>query len=125
MKRRTPNRDYARSARMNSLVKEILAEELDRIDDERLELVSLTSVDVATDLATAVAYYDHSLGEDADEGVNEALEELRPRLQGAIARQTSIKATPILSFEPDKVVRSAARIEDVLRGLKQVGSDDA
>ena len=115
MKRRTPNRDYARSARMNSLVKEILAEELDRIDDERLELVSLT----------AVAYYDHSLGEDADEGVNEALEELRPRLQGAIAKQTSIKATPIVSFEPDKVVRSAARIEDVLRGLKQVGSDDA
>ena len=80
-----------------------------------LERLQPDHVVVDGDLKKAVAYYDHSLGEDADEGVNEALEELRPRLQGAIAKQTSIKATPIVSFEPDKVVRSAARIEDVLR----------
>ena len=53
MKKRTPSRDYPRTARLNSLVKEIVAEELERIDDERLELVTVTSVVVDGDLARA------------------------------------------------------------------------
>jgi ribosome-binding factor A len=119
MKRRSPSRDYPRTARLNSLVQQILATELERIDDERLQLVTITSVVVDGDLMRAVAYYDHSRGEEADEEIEAAFEALRPRLQSAIGQQATFKSTPVLRFEADKVVRSAARIEDVLRGLKQ------
>lgn len=118
MKKRQTARDYPRTARLNTLVKEIIADELERIDDERLQLVTLTSVTVDGDLSRAAVYYDHSHGEEADEEIAAALAELRPRLQKAVARQTTFKRTPELRFEADGVLRDAMRIEDVLRGLK-------
>ena len=118
MKRRTTARDYPRTARLNTLVREILGDELERIGDERLELVTLTTVVVDGDLKRAVAYYDHSLGEDAEESIQAAFTELRPRLQSAVGRQAKVKRTPELRFETDGVLRNAERIEQVLRGLQ-------
>lgn len=117
MKRRTTARDYPRTARLNTLVREIISEELEKIDDERLELVTITSVVVDGDLGRAVAYYDHSRGEDAEDEIIEAFTHLRVRLQGAVGRQAKVKRTPELRFEPDDVLRGARRIEDVLRGI--------
>lgn len=117
MRKRNSARDYPRTARLNTLVREILADELERIDDERLTFLVLTSVVVDGDLGRAVAYYDHSRGPEAEEEIQEAFAELRPRLQAAVGRQARIKRTPELRFEPDDVIASAARIEDVLRGL--------
>ena len=110
-------RDYPRTARLNRLFQEILAEELERIDDERLELVTIMSVDVDGDLHRAIVYYDSLGGEDDDERVLEVLGELRHRLQGAIGRQARVKRTPELIFEPDAVGRGAARLEEVLRNI--------
>lgn len=121
MKRRTTARDYPRTARLNTLVREILAEQLERIDDERLEFVTLTSVIVDGDLKRAVAFYDHSLGEDAEEAIQAAFGELRTRLQGAVGRQAKLKRTPELRFETDEVVRNAERIERVLKRLDDAG----
>lgn len=119
MKKRISHRDYPRTARLNTLLLQIIAEEVERIDDERLERTSITSVVVDADLGRAVVYYDHS--EESDQGaeaIAQAFVELRGRLQKAVARQTTIKRTPELRFEVDGVLRSAARIEDVLRGLQ-------
>ena len=124
MTRRPTNRDYPRTARLNTLVREILGEELDRIDDERLELVTITSVVVDGDLKRAVAYYDHSMGPDAEESIEAAFAELRPRLQSAVGRQAKVKRTPELRFEADVVLRNAERIEQVLRGLHAAGELD-
>ena len=117
MPKRTTARDYPRTARLNTLVRDILASELERIDDERLEFVTLTSVVVDGDLKKAVAYYDHSRGDDADDEVAEAFEEHRSRLQRAIGREARIKRTPETRFELDGVLRSAQHIESVLRTL--------
>jgi len=117
MRKRPTARDYPRTARLNTLVREIIADELERIDDERLELVTLTAVAVDGDLARAAVYYDHSRGEDADEEIAQAFTDLRKRLQGAVGRQTQFKRTPELRFQPDVVLRDALRIEEVLRGL--------
>lgn len=119
MKKRPTARDYPRTARLNTLVREIIAQELERIDDERLELVTLTSVVVDGDLARAVVYYDHSRGPGADEEIDQAFTDLRKRLQGAVGRQTTFKRTPELRFETDGVLREALRIEEVLRVLSQ------
>ena len=48
--------DYPRTARLNELVREIVAEELERIDDERLDLVTVVDVVVDADLRRAIVY---------------------------------------------------------------------
>lgn len=111
-------RDYPRTARLNRLFLEILAEELELIDDDRLQMVTIMSVDCEADLRRAIVYYDTLAGGDDDETVLEALGEVRHRLQGAIGRQARVKRTPELVFRPDEVARGAARLEEVLRSIR-------
>ncbi|NLD76437.1 MAG: 30S ribosome-binding factor RbfA [Acidimicrobiales bacterium] len=125
MKKRTTARDYPRTARLNTLVRGIVADELEKIDDERLDLVTITSVVVDGDLGHAVAYYDHSRGDEAAEEIAEAFDEVRIRVQNAVGRQAKVKRTPELRFAPDNVLRDARRIEDVLRGLNQSDGPEA
>jgi ribosome-binding factor A len=110
-------RDYPRTARLNRLFQEILAEELERIDDERLELVTIMSVDCDASLDRAIVYYESLGGADDDDEVLEALDEVRPRLRTAVGRQARVKRTPELVFKPDDVERGARRVEDILNGL--------
>jgi ribosome-binding factor A len=110
-------RDYPRTARLNRLFQQILAEQLELIDDDRLGMVTIMSVDCEADLRHATVYYDTLAGADDDEHVLEALGDARSRLQGAIGRQARVKRTPELVFKPDDVARGAARIEEVFRSL--------
>jgi ribosome-binding factor A len=93
----------------------VIAEELERVDDDRLDHVTVTGVDVDADLNRAIVYYDALAGESADDVVLEAFGSHRVRLQAAIGRQVRARKTPILQFRPDDVIRSAERIERILR----------
>jgi ribosome-binding factor A len=108
-------RQAPRTARLNELLREVVGEELGRLDDERLELVSITQVDVDADLNRAIVYFDSLAGEAGDPTVLAALGEHRRRLQAAIGRQIHARKTPVLQFQPDDVIRSAERIEEILR----------
>lgn len=119
---------YPRSARVGETLREIIAEELVRIDDERLELVTVTGIEVDDELNRAHVYFDSLAGADADAVIVEALSRHRVRLQAAIANQIRAKKTPILDFRPDVALRSAERIDDILREdrrrLGERGVDD-
>ena len=97
------------------MLREVIADDLTRIDDERLELVTITAIDVDPEMNRAIVYFDSMFGEEGDQGVIDALNEHRARLQASINRQMHARKTPILSFKPDEVIRSAARIEELLR----------
>ena len=109
-------RDYPRTARLNELLHEIVAEALEREDDERLELVTVTDVSVDADLRHAVVYVS-TLDRRDDDEVLEALAEARIRLQRSVGREARIKRTPELTFRMDDVIRSAERVEEILRDL--------
>jgi ribosome-binding factor A len=96
-------------------LREIIAEELVRIDDERLEFVTVTGIQVDNELNRAHVFFDSLAGEDADDEIIEALGDHRARLQKSIGRQIRAKKTPILDFRPDVALRSAERIDDILR----------
>lgn len=115
---RSGARQYPRTARLNELCQQIIAEELERIDDERLELVTVTFVRVDKDMSRALVLFT-SLGEGEDEA-KVALESHRVRLQGAIGRQTTMRRTPELRFEVDEVVEQGNRIEQLLRDAPPV-----
>ncbi len=112
-RRSTPK--YSRSARVSTTLQEIIADELVRIDDERLTFVTVTGIDVDPELNRAIVFFDSLAGEEGDEDILTAFADHRVRLQSSIARQIRAKKTPILDFRPDMVIRSAARIDDILK----------
>ena len=122
-------RSYPRAARLGETLREVLAEELVKIDDERLSFVTVTSVDVDPEMNRAIVYFDSLAGEEGDQPILEAFSDHRIRLQGSIGQQVRAKKTPILSFRPDDVIRSAERIErilhsDPLRGHEVVVNEE-
>ncbi len=106
-------RSYPRTVRVGELCREIVADELERIDDPRLHLVTITYVAVDADLRRAEVGF-AGLGRDEEEaGV--ALSEHRVALQAAIARQARLRRTPELRFRLDPAIVTGARIEELLR----------
>ena len=110
----TTNHRYPREARLSTSLREVIADELTRIDDERLSLVTVTAIDVDPEMNRAIVYFDSLMGEDGDAQILEALAQHRVRIQGSVARQIRSKKTPILSFKPDDSIRAAERIERIL-----------
>ncbi len=123
MARRQDNRGvapYSRSLRVNQVLRQVVADELERLADadERLRLVTVTSVETTADLRQATVYLS-SLSDDAAV----ALDARRVQVQKAVARQTQLKRTPMLSFVQDPAVVTGNRIEDLIRHIHE--SDDA
>lgn len=112
---RSTGRRFPRRLRVNELLREVLAEELELIedDDERLGMLTVTAVDTEADLRHATVFLS-SLPPTAEE----ALAEHRLRLQAAIGKQVRLKRTPQLSFEVDPGVTQGERVEEILRGLQ-------
>ena len=103
-----------RTAKAGELIRRAIASELEYIEDERLELVSLTGVDVDRDLHKAVIYFT-TFDRDGDPEIDEAFEEYRGRLRHAVSQGTQLRRAPELEFRSDSTLRSAARIEEILR----------
>jgi ribosome-binding factor A len=112
-----PARRYPRTARVNQVLREVLADALERVsdDDERLAMITVTGVEVDPDLRHAIVFYD---GGSRPADVADALAEQRVRLQASIGRQVRMKFTPQLSFVADPAVSSGVEVESILRRLR-------
>lgn len=108
-------RRVARTARLSETLREVIADELAKIDDDRLGFVTITSVDVDSEMNRGIVFYDSMQGADGDELILEAFTDHRKRLQSVIADQVRARRTPILQFRPDDAIRAAQRIDEVLR----------
>ncbi len=110
---------YARSLRVNQVLRQVLAEEIERLADadERLRLVTVTDVETSPDLRHATVYLS-SLGEEAAA----ALSDRRVHLQSIIGRQIRMKRTPQLAFAVDPAVVEGGKVDEVLRRLHAEGT---
>jgi ribosome-binding factor A len=117
-------------ARVNEVVREAIGDELERLNDPRLGLVTVTGVDVSADLRQATVYYS-ALGR-ADKrsagvvpqlepeqrvSTQAALQAAAPHLRALLGRQVRLKYTPELTFREDPAVAAGNRIEEIIRGL--------
>lgn len=113
---------------MGELIREIVASELERIGDERLDLVTITAVVVDGALEHAEVYFSSLAAEEEGrmDEVAEALDELRWKLQQVVNREVRARRTPQIRFRPDTVLSSALRIDEILRDLDRPdeGADD-
>ena len=118
-------RRYERTARVNEVVREVVAEELERLSDPRLGLLTITGVEVAPDLRQATVYYSALIPAagkaEHEQNTAVALREVIPQLQAAIGRQVRMKYTPHLVFREDPAIRTGERVDQILRRLRSEG----
>jgi ribosome-binding factor A len=111
---------YPRTARVNEVLREVVADAIERMadTDDRLRLVTVTAVDVTPDLSRATVYLSSM-----SDAAGEALVSERVHLQRAVARQVRLKRTPQLAFAPDPSVTHGHRVEEILRQLHAQAGD--
>jgi ribosome-binding factor A len=127
-------RRYDRTARVNEVVREVLADELERLADPQLGLLTVTGVEVTPDLRQATVYYSALIPSEGEaeyeirgghlpppNTIAGALSAARPHLQAAIGRQVRMKYTPQLLFREDPAIRTGARVDEILRQLHSEG----
>lgn len=112
-----------RMLKVNSTLRQVIAEQVERLSDSRLEMVSITGVDTSPDLRHATVYID-VLGLGDSSKAIEALQRASKRLQGAIASQVRMKFTPTLDFAVDPGVLGGERIDAILRSLERKDESD-
>ena len=118
---RQPPKQYPRVARLNEVVMECLAEEVERLSDPRLGFVTITGVEIASDLRTADVFYSvFRRGEVPDESAA-GLASAAAHLRTHIGREVRMKYSPELRFIADESVASGERIEAILRTLQADG----
>ena len=85
----------------------VLVEELARLSDPRLELVTLTGADASTDLGYATLYYSaldpagRPQTEEQAKATSAALHRATPHLRREVGRQVRWRNTPALTFKVD------------------------
>lgn len=103
-----------RSARVGELIRRVIAEGLDELNDERLDMVSITGVEVDRELSRAIVWFT-TLNDDDDPEIEVAFAQHAGRLRHAVSTQTRLRRAPFLQFRVDTTLRSAQRIEELLR----------
>ena len=98
-------------------LREILAEEIQKLKDPRLGFVTVTGVKVTPDLRKAWVYYT-VLGEERDhKATAAALRSARSHLRTVLGHQIRMKFTPELEFEEDAGPATGERVEELLRQI--------
>ena len=107
-----------RTDRLSDLLRAELSELILReIKDPRIKLVSLTGVEVTSDLRRAIVRVS-VLGEESQrEEAVEALRHARGFLRTELAHRLRTRVTPELVFELDRGAEHSQRIADILESL--------
>ncbi|MFD8806700.1 30S ribosome-binding factor RbfA [Streptomyces sp. NPDC059597] len=113
--------DNARAKRLADLIREVVAQKLQRgIKDPRLgSHVTITDTRVTGDLREATVFYT-VYGDDEERAAAAAgLESAKGILRSEVGRAAGIKFTPTLTFVADALPDTARNIEDLLDRARQ------
>ena len=103
-------------ARLNAKLHETLVALLERaVKDPRVEIVTLTGVEVTQDLAWAKVYFSVLGGEEERRVAARGLANVAGFLRGELGRRLHLRSAPQLRFEFDDSMERGQRIETLLR----------
>jgi ribosome-binding factor A len=113
-----------RPEQISETLRQVIADSLTRgIRDPRVGFVTVTRVEVTSDLSHAKVYVavpgEPAEQERAMEGLRSASGFLRTR----VAKVLTTRSVPELHFELDRGLQHAARINELLEGLRRESSD--
>lgn len=104
-----------RQQRLAALIQTTLSDLLQEMKDPRLEMVTITRVDLAKDMKTARVAFSVLGDESRRNGALEGLQHARGRFQAGLHDQLKLRYTPVLSFEYDPAIAGSIRISELLK----------
>ncbi len=105
-----------RTRKLNEAVKEALAAILlEEIADPRVDLATVTSVEVSADLKVADIYVVTHGDEAAQQDLLDGLESAKGRIRTALGRRVAMRFLPELRFKTDPSVEQGMRITQAIR----------
>ena len=116
---------YSRSDRVGGLIQQVLAELLHtEISDPRLSRTTITAVKVSRDLRIAKIYYATKGTEDAVKAAMEGFESARGFVKRELAQRLGLRYMPDLKFFYDDAIDRGARMEELIKMVKENGNSD-
>jgi ribosome-binding factor A len=113
------------SRRVDELVREALALTLiEDVTDPRVELVTVTGVDVSRDRRHAKVFVTAHGGQERYEEALAGLKSATGRIKSGLARRVRLRYTPELHFAIDHSVDAGMRISEVLRNTPATNPDE-
>jgi ribosome-binding factor A len=107
--------NQARERRVSEAITQIVAEMLERrVKDPRLGFVTVTGTRLTGDLREATVFYTVYGTADERAETAAALASAAGLIRSEVGRQTGIKHTPSISFQPDAVPDNARNIEELV-----------
>jgi ribosome-binding factor A len=112
--------DDARALKLADRIAQIVAEMLERrIKDPRLGFVTVTEAKLTGDLREATVFYTVYGSPEEREESAAALASATGVIRSEVGRQTGLRHTPSLTFEPDMVPQNVQHIEELVARAKQ------
>jgi len=109
-------RSTPRTRRLGETIREALAEILaTEVQDPRLELATVTSVEVSIDLRVADVYVIAHGGPERYDALLEGLHSADRRIRSALARRVTMRFVPELRYHLDRSVDEGMRINEALK----------
>lgn len=113
---------YPRARAMGEAVREIVARILvDEISDPRLDLVTVTGVQMSPDLRHANVFVAIHGDEDRVAAAMAGLESAKGHIRSLLSQQVTTRYSPDLHFRVDPAIDEASRIADAIRAEHEAG----
>jgi ribosome-binding factor A len=116
--------EHGRLDRVAEEIREVLAEEIQKLKDPRVGFVTVTGVRVTPDLRKARVFYT-VMGEDRDRrATGAALRSAHSHLRAMLGHEVRLKFVPELEFLEDQVEHRATRVEQLIAELHERERED-
>jgi ribosome-binding factor A len=106
-----------RMRRVNEAVRAVIAETVGELKDPRIGLVTVTGVEVTSDLREATVFVSVLGGERQRRATVAGLESAHGVLQARINRELNLRRTPTLTFAYDDAVERGVRMTKLIDDL--------
>ena len=105
--------------RLNHTYQQVISDILMReVKDQEIKFVTITGVEVTSDLSFAKIYYT-VLDEEKKESTKNALEKASPFIRTKLAEKVEVRHTPELKFIYDKSIEYGNHIEEIIKEIKE------
>lgn len=108
-----------RMRRVNAVMRQAVAERVERLKDPRLGFVTITGVDTAPNLRNATVYYSVLGDAEQQKQTQAALDAAAPRVTHEVGLRGRMKYTPRLHFALDESIEYGSRISKLIHDINQ------